>query len=200
MTLQEQYEEKFNGANAVKADESWQRYMQPAGVGCHVRERYEYSVQHLWGRVLDVGCGDGFGAYLMLQNPEVDHVTCFDVQDEALARAQQNLNGVENIMFVKGFGEEMPFTGQQFDCIHCGHTLEHVFDDKVVLNEISRVAAGFAVVSVPLHAGVNRRHVREYTKEGFLVLIRERFNILELKIFPRGGNIKSLVVILTWNN
>jgi ubiquinone/menaquinone biosynthesis C-methylase UbiE len=203
MMLLEKYEEKFNGINAVKSDESWQRCMNPVGINCYVRERYDYSVGYLYGNVLDIGAGDGFGAYLMLQNPNVEHVTCFDVQDEALLRARQNLNSEKRVSFVKGIAEQLPFADREFDCVHCGHTLEHVFNDLLVLREIGRVAMKVVVISVPLHGGINRRHVREYNDEQeFLTLLDRYFKTQQIKtkIFPRGNEMKSLVTVLTWKN
>lgn len=185
------YEQKFNSKNSgVKADESWDRYLDPSEKRQAFRERYDYSVNKLYGDVLDVGCSDGFGMYLMSKNPEIKTITGLEIHDKAILSAQANLKGIGKI--VKGIGEDMPFK-EKFDCIHCGHTLEHVFDDVKVLSEIRRLLKGIAVISVPIRGGISLQHVREYTVEGFTGLIKEHFDIIESRSFM--GHVESLVVV-----
>ena len=187
------YEHKFNSSGSeVKADMSWGRYAHPTEKRKAMRERYDYSVGKLYGTVLDVGCGDGFGMYLMSLNEKIKHITGIEVHDKAFAEAEINLKDIENVKIVKGIGEEMPFT-DSFDCIHCGHTLEHVFDDRAVLSEIRRLLKGIAVISVPINGGLSLQHVREYTEEGFMSTICEYFTIIESRLFEAHN--KSLVIV-----
>lgn len=188
------YEQKFNSPGSeVKADVSWERYINPTEKRKVIRERYDYSVSKLYGNVLDVGCGDGFGMYLMSQNPDITHIIGLEIHDKALKEANKNLSGIENVMIVKGIGEDIPFN-EMFDCIHCGHTLEHVFDDTAVLLEIRRLLRGVAVISVPINGGLSLQHVREYTIEGFTAQVSEYFNIIESRSFI--GHVESFVVVV----
>ena len=186
------YEEKFNSLKSgVKADISWKRYFNPTEKRRSMRDRYDYSMSKLCGNVLDVGCSDGFGIYLMSLNPKITHITGIEIHDKALTEARKNLKGIKNIKLVKGIGEEMPFEG--FDSIHCGHTLEHVFDDEAVLREIRRLLRGTAVISVPINGGISLQHVREYTTAGFVSLVDKYFEIIDMKAFVAHNT--SLVVI-----
>jgi len=188
------YEQKFNGPDSeVKADVSWERYIDPAENRKVIRDRYDYSVSKLYGSVLDVGCGDGFGMYLMSKNTDITHIIGLEIHDKALIEANKNLRDIENVMIIKGIGEELPFN-EKFDCIHCGHTLEHVFDDLAVLLEIKRLLKGIAVISVPINGGLSLQHVREYTIEGFTALIGKYFNIIESRTFMK--HVKSFVVVV----
>ena len=187
-TIVNKYEEKFNMNSNVRVDESWNRYL--------VYRRYDYSIRRLYGNVLDVGSGDGFGAYLMSENPKIKTITCLEIQDRAIDEAKKNLKGIKNITIIKGIGEEMPFK-KKFDSIHCGSTLEHAFDDRAILREIKRLLKGIAVISVPIRGGISLQHVREYTTNTeFLKLISEYFEIVDYRIFPKAIEESSLVVIV----
>jgi len=191
------YEEKFNNPDSkVLINESWNRYMNPKGDNILARKRYDYSISKLFGNILDVGSGDGFGAYLMSKNPRINHITCLEIQDKAIKKAQKNLKGIKNITMIKGIGEDMPFE-KRFDSIHCGSTLEHAFDDRAILKEIKRLLKGIAVISVPIHGGISLQHIREYkSNEEFLNLLEEYFEIISYKLFPRKIKGKSITVLI----
>lgn len=184
----EKYEEKFNVNSNVRMDESWSRYL--------VYQRYDYSIRQLYGNALDIGSADGFGAYLMSENPKIKTITCLEIQDRAIDEAKKNLEGIKNIKIVKGIGEEMPFK-EKFDSIHCGSTLEHAFDDRAILREIKRLLNGIAVISVPIRGGISLQHVREYKSDyEFLKLLSEYFEIVNYKVFQKAIEESSLVVIV----
>jgi len=195
--LYQKYEEKFNGPGSkVKMDRSWEWYKNE-GKPSVPHERYKYSIAHLYGNVLDVGSGDGFGAYLMSKSPRIKTITCLEIQDEAIKHARRNLRGIENVKIYKGIGEKMPFT-KPFDSIHCGATLEHVFDDKAVLYEIKRLLGGIAVISVPIHSPVSPHyHIREYkSDDAFLRLVKEYLDVITYKVFTRVRIKKSTIVVI----
>jgi ubiquinone/menaquinone biosynthesis C-methylase UbiE len=181
--LSDRYDHKFNGPDSeVRADVSWERYFEPTEKRKAMRERYDYSISKLYGDVLDVGCGDGFGMFLMSQNANIESIIGLEIHDKAISEAIKNLENINNTTIIKGIAEKMPFD-RKFDCIHCGHTLEHVFDDKAVLTEIRRLLKGTAVISVPIGGGISLQHVREYTVEGFITMISEYFEIIEMQAF-----------------
>lgn len=196
-SLMDRYEKKFNLPDSkVKVDESWRWYRFEKRMSVPL-DRYKYSVAQLYGRVLDVGAGDGYGAYLMAKNPKVTSVTCLEIQDKALIRMRKNLEGIENIAIVKGIGEAMPFK-RKFDCIHCGSTLEHVFNDRAVLGEIKRLLGGLAVLSVPICSPTDPiGHIREYKSyDMFLNLLKQYFTIVTYKKFIKKRIKKTSIVVI----
>ena len=100
-------------------------------------------------KILEVGCGAGRLAIAMAQTGY--SVTCLDVSDKALAKAQTNAEqeGVSSIAWVHGFAEKMPFADRSFDAITCCHTLEHVKSLESAISEMKRVATKGVVVIVP---------------------------------------------------
>jgi len=159
----------------MKVDNSYERYIKTGN------DRYEYSVSHLFGSVLDVGCGDGYGIYLMFKNKEIADVIGIDTQIEAVERAIINIPGAKVMI---GNAADMPFPGETFDSVHCGQTLEHVEDMEKVLSEIKRVVKSKVVLSVPIKGGLSDQHVKEFKSvEEFRDLISKYFRVLSIKVF-----------------
>jgi len=187
------YEQLYNSPGShKKADNSWERYMNPTDKEDHTRERYEYSISYLYGDVLDVGAGDGFGAYLMQQNKEITSITCVEVHDEAIKKMRYNIDGVE---IVKAAAEDM-YLGL-FDSIHCGHTLEHVEDLEKALENIKREAKDRVVISVPINGGISHIHLREFKSvEEVENILSGYFDIEEQKVFTKNSSVSSAVFVM----
>ena len=175
----------------MKIDNSFDRYFGRHGEPNY--QRYAYSVSRLFGRVLDIGCGDGFGIYLMKSNPNIDSVVGLDICKEAIDRAKVKLNGLAPELIVAP-AESLPFPDKSFDSIHCGQTLEHVKDECKVIEEIRRVTKGIAVISVPINGGLSAQHIRQYDSKTIIKALEGSFNILSMKMFHDGSH-KRLVLI-----
>jgi len=183
------YENKFNDSlSEVRVDESWNRYFDNVNVRGY--KRYSFCVSYLYGSVLDVGSGDGFGAYMMSKNDKIKEITCLEVQDKAIEKARKNMT---TISIVKGIAEHMPFPDKNFDSVHCGATMEHVFDDKMAMKEIHRVVKDVVVFSIPIYGGISLQHVREYSEDSFKELTGLYFDIIEEKILGNGTKILILI-------
>ena len=186
------YDELYNSPDShKKADDSWGRYMNPTDKNDQTRERYEYSISHLYGDVLDVGAGDGFGAYLMRGNKDITSVTCVEVDDEAIRRIKRN-TGIDAI---KAAAEYMRFN-RKFDSIHCGHTLEHVELINVALFNIRHHAKNRVVISVPIHGGISHIHLREFNSAREVCdIIEPYFDVIGGGEFKKNNGVYSVVFI-----
>lgn len=65
-------------------------------------ERYMYVRQFVYGNVLDIACGVGYGSYLMSKNPDVVKITAVDKSEKAIANARESFqkNNIEFILSV----------------------------------------------------------------------------------------------------
>jgi len=179
------YEKLYNAPGSrKKADQSWARYMDITP------ERYTYAIDQLYGDVLDVGAGDGFGAYLMQQNKNIDSITCIEIQDESIDKMRLNL---DNITIIKDVIECIELD-KKFDSVYCGHTLEHVEDLDRALIGIKRHAKDRVVISVPINGGISHIHVREFKKiEDVKDELSKYFDLISFRVF--AGNVSSVVFI-----
>lgn len=186
------YDKIYNSPSSCKkVDNSWGRYMTPTNKADQTKERYEYSIGHLYGNVLDVGAGDGFGAYLMQQNRGIDSITCVEIQDKALEQLHKNVSGVE---VIKSSIEDLDIG--QFDSVHCGHTLEHVEDLSKALSNIKKHAKDKVVISVPINGGVSHSHLREFKSVDEIGEILEMyFYVSSYNIFRKNDTVSSVVFI-----
>lgn len=134
-------------------------------------------------RILDAGCGSGYGAaYLASLGPSFD-VVGIDNNYAALEYARQNYSA-ENLSFVRGDCLAMEFAECEFDMVVALEVIEHLSDPSAFLKEAARVLApaGRLVVSTP-----NRRyyseergyanpfHAREYDANEFDALLEQFF-------------------------
>lgn len=186
------YDEIYNSTDSrKKEDNSWERYMNPTDQKDKTPERYRYSVDQLYGDVLDVGAGDGFGAYLMKQNKNIDSITCVEIQDSAIAKIKRNVD----VTVIKDTAEQMDLN-KRFDSVHCGHTLEHVEDLERALEGIKRHAKDKVIISVPINGGISHSHLREFkTISEVKDIIGKYFNVISYKLFAKNNTVTSIVFI-----
>ncbi len=187
------YEALYNAPEAKKKpDLSWERYINPTDPNDHTPERYRYSVDQMYGDVLDVGAGDGFGAHLMKQNENIDSITCVEIQDSSLKKLEKNVPGVT---IIKDVAERMVLN-KQFDSVHCGHTLEHVEDLDGALEGIKRHAKDKVIISVPINGGLSHIHLREFkTIEEVRGVLSKYFEVISHRLFTKNNTVSSVVFI-----
>ncbi len=78
--------------------------------------RYRLALPHVAGkRVLDAGCGVGWGSKMLLE-AGASEVTGLDISEEALANARARAPEVE---FVQGDLQALPFPDHHFDVVVC---------------------------------------------------------------------------------
>jgi ubiquinone/menaquinone biosynthesis C-methylase UbiE len=122
--------------------------------GERARDSVKRYKKYLKGKVLDIGCGDGYAMELIKGS------TGIDISEKKVQIAQDNgLNAVVGRM------EDLPFTNDEFDTVFCSHTLEHAEDVEKAVKEIQRVAKR-AVIIVPIEKKHdNPAHMSTFTSK-----------------------------------
>ena len=134
-------------------------------------------------RVLDVGCGAGYGTAELAQTAR--EATGMDVSAEAVGYAQEHY-GRPNVRFELGSATEMPFADASFDLVVAFEVIEHLENWPQLLTEARRVLApgGQLVVSTPNklyyaesreQSGPNPFHTHEFEIEEFRAALGEVF-------------------------
>lgn len=96
-------------------------------------ERYCLARKFLFGNVLDVACGVGYGSYLISKNPDILSVDGYDINTTAIEHADRNFSR-DNINF---FNMDMKSIDGKYDCLLSLETIEHL-DDPRELEELAR--------------------------------------------------------------
>jgi SAM-dependent methyltransferase len=121
-------------------------------------------------RVLDAGCGAGYGTAELAATAEF--VTGIDRAPDALEFARENY-ALPNVRFDEGTCESLPYSEHSFDLVVAFEVIEHLEDWRGFLAEARRVLAqgGQLVVSTPNRLyytesrgteGANPFHVHEF--------------------------------------
>jgi 2-polyprenyl-3-methyl-5-hydroxy-6-metoxy-1,4-benzoquinol methylase len=78
------------------------------------------------GSVLDLACGIGYGAKILLDNPAVTDYVGVDVAEDAIAEAQRTAPA--HARFITRSALDLPLDHAAFDAIVSLETLEHLED------------------------------------------------------------------------
>jgi SAM-dependent methyltransferase len=151
------------------------------------RVAHLYAIRRVRGsrRVLDVGCGTGYGSAMVASR--VGEVVGIDSSEEAVARAKAR-HRLDNLEFVTMPATGLSFPDDSFDAVYSVHVLEHIQDVELHLSEVVRVLrpGGRFVVATPnrltyspdgLH---NVFHVREYDPGELEALLAAFFRVVEI--------------------
>jgi ubiquinone/menaquinone biosynthesis C-methylase UbiE len=134
-------------------------------------------------RVLDAGCGAGYGAAHLAQSAE--RVSAIDISSEAICDARRRYP-IANLQFEVASATSMPFADASFDLITAFEVIEHLEDWNRFVAEAARALTpeGVALISTPNReyytasrgsAGPNPFHVHEFTAMEFETALRAVF-------------------------
>jgi len=169
------------------------------------RARYEMARDYIaGGRVLDLGCGTGYGSGILLE--KAMEVVGIDLSDEAIEYANEKYKS-QGLEFLAGDVTNLQFENDSFDAVVCFEVVEHIENAGTLLDEVSRVIKdeGLFIVSTPNGAVIvssrpNPYHFREYNVGEFTKLLESRFPPERWKIelfgqFIKGKNYSSISVL-----
>jgi len=118
--------------------------------------------------IYDIGCAFGDGLHLLQGVAPKNKYVGIDFSDVCIAYAQKK----KNIKFEVGDIETINI--KDADIIIVSETLEHMDDDKAIVERLSRMC-GMLIISVPYNENANKlhwEHVHSYTEKTF-----DKFNV-----------------------
>lgn len=101
----------------------------------HMLQNFDEKAEN----IIDIGCGSGYFLNKVKQNTSLKTLGCDIVN---------NLK-YDDITFLHGNIENLPFEDKSFDIVTCHHTLEHVINLKQAISELKRVAKYQVIIVVP---------------------------------------------------
>ncbi|MCC3358584.1 class I SAM-dependent methyltransferase [Bacillus sp. REN16] len=157
---------------------------------------------------LDIATGGGHTANALA--PLVRKVTAFDLTPEMLAAAEKFIkaNGHENVDFIEGDAEKLPFPDGTFDIVSCRIAPHHFPNIKSFAHEVSRVLKSggqfllddnvapendeFDEFYNTVEKKRDYSHFRAWKKSEWLQMLEnERFEIQELYRFEKTFEFES---------
>jgi O-antigen biosynthesis protein len=158
------------------------RYMGGDLIDAEHQARYRLALPLVRGRrVLDAGCGVGWGSQLMVEAGAAE-VVGVDIAPTAV-RASRDLCPLGR--FLVGDVAQLPFAEDSVDVVICLETLEHTRQPGRALDEMRRVLRpdGHLVVSSPnpaVYPAGNPFHVHELPPGELLTEVQSRFGSSQL--------------------
>ncbi|BBF42918.1 glycosyl transferase, family 2:glycosyl transferase, group 1 [Lachnospiraceae bacterium KM106-2] len=129
-------------------------------------ERYMYARQYVYGDVLDIACGVGYGSYLISKNPDVQSVRGYDRAEKAINQAKANFAS-DKVDFVLG---DPTSVDAKFDVLLCLETIEHLPDPTVLKELVDRCKINEVILSFPNKKTThyNKYHLWDIRREDVL--------------------------------
>lgn len=152
-------------------------------------EVYRFVAQFVKAkRVLDVGCGTGYGDYhLLMQGAKSVHGV--DASAEAIAYARRAYRD-SRLEFLVMDAHELAYRDNSFDVVVSSENLEHLRNPQKNLSEIRRVLKerGLLILGTPnkeiaspgMPSSSNPFHVNEYTYESLEDMMRDHFGSVNI--------------------
>jgi SAM-dependent methyltransferase len=140
---------------------------------------YQFALQFCREkRVLDVGCGTGYGASFLAGS--ASSVVGIDVSRQAIRYARKRYNR-HNLAFLRMNAESLRFADRTFDFILSSENFEHLSNQGANLQEMSRILKddGTLLLATPnreMFLGIdNPYHTHECTYEELIQIVQEFF-------------------------
>ena len=146
--------------------------------------RYRWAAQLVAGhRVLDAGCGVGYGS-AMLAEAGAAEVVGVDLSPKAVEAA--GAAAPARASFTVGDVHALPFEAARFEVVVCFEVIEHVEGQDNVVAELARVLApdGVLVISSPnrdVYPAGNPHHLHEYVPEELRAALAAHFDHVALR-------------------
>ena len=124
------------------------------------------------GDALEIGCGLGRGAGLLVEQMGFRNVVAFDLEERLVVRAakarREQLK--EKVSFYVGDAQDLPFQASRFDAVVNFGIIHHVLDWRRCISEISRVLRPggyffFEEIFPPLYANFFMKHIVAHPTE-----------------------------------
>jgi SAM-dependent methyltransferase len=162
------------------------------GYSNHI-QRYGFAASICAGkRVLDAGCGTGYGSDYLARNGAAE-VVAVDISEEALSEARRYYQRA-NLKFFKANVERLKEAAEiegPFDIVVNFENLEHLQEPRLFIQEARRLLGedGTLILSSP-NGDLTERdergqiknvfHVREFNQEELIAVLQPEFPLLQL--------------------
>lgn len=161
-------------------------------------------------RILDIGCGEGYGALALSERSRL--CVALD-RDYATVKSARQKYSREGLRFLSANACTLPFRDHSFEALWSVEVIEHLYNARSFLAETKRVLVpqGILFLSTPNRPVFSRRgraneyHVREYDVEELRELLETYFRSVRIWgvyltnfLYPRHQFLAEAMFALQW--
>lgn len=152
-------------------------------------ERYALIRQYLYGDVLDVSCGSGYGSYLVSNNPDIKSVLGLDISKEGIDWANENFK-TDKVRFQQKRIEDHT---SKADVLVSIETIEHLENPRILNDLAERCKVNKILVSYPSKKTThyNNFHFNDFVDEE-IIRIFPNFKVADIIDLHRECRILNL--------
>lgn len=153
-------------------------------------ERYAYIRQGLSGKVIDAGCGVGYGTYMIAMNPDVKWVVGVDNDKEAIKIARREYKA-KNLTFVCNEFDNL--FASPYDWLVAVEIIEHLRNPKLLADLADRFGIDKIILTYPSKKTThyNPFHFYDYT-DAMVKKVFRKFKIMDTYDFHATHDTKVL--------
>ena len=148
--------------------------------------RYNFASNFVWGRVLDIACGSGYGSEILLKGPGgwlIKELVGVDNKVNTIEYARQHYS-LPRAKYVLGDAIDINLTDRlgKFDVVISFETIEHLEQDEAFIYNLKNLLKddGQLIISTPVGQGRDKLctceyHFFQYTLEEIEDLLSRNF-------------------------
>jgi len=184
----------FTGERYVPDAKNNEPHLQQKMFQEHIN-RYQFAKQFIKGkRVLDLGCGVGYGSDFLAVNG-AEEVVGIDISEEAINYAVSHYKR-NNLSFQVDDCAKLKLDDNSFDIVVCFELIEHLKNYEDLLRQTVRILKhdGILLISTPrkterLHSEF---HIHEFEVEEFSRLLRNYYK--DIRLYFQNNCFASLII------
>lgn len=134
--------------------------------------RYRYIRRYCYGKVVDIGCGVGYGTYLISQNPDVTDIIGVDPSRDSINKACERFSAPKLKYECGYFHQCNVFRSSVATIIE---VLEHIEDPEALLRQCYAAKVDRIIATVPAYKTThfNMHHCHDFKISDFISLFRK---------------------------
>jgi SAM-dependent methyltransferase len=132
-------------------------------------ERYRFIRRFCIGKVIDIGCGVGYGSYMIAQNPEVSQVIGVEPNNASWMYAREEFKDPKITYYNQSYEAREGFDA---DVAVIVEVLEHVPEPEAIIKDCAAVGVRRIIATVPSYRTkhFNPHHLHDFTAAKFNAL------------------------------
>ena len=153
---------------------------------------YEHLTRYLFASqivkdktVLDLGCGSGYGSFILKNTGHAKKVIGIDISSDAINYAKENYDDNDINFRIGDIRKLNSIKNNSIDIVVSFEVLEHIREQGKMLSEVKRILKknGLLIISTPnilTYPKGNKYHLKELSPKNFEKLLKKHFKNINI--------------------